>query len=380
MRLLALDIGGLTQDILLFDTSQTVENCIKMVMPSPTITLTNKIVAATRAKRSLLFTGVNMGGGPAKRALINHLKAGFTAHATMEAATTFDDDIDEVTKWGVRIIQQVEMSQNENVERIETRDLDLPAIKKALIAFDVTPRFDGIAIAVLDHGAAPSGVSDRLFRFQHLHQVIKTRRELIAFAYIDNEIPAYLTRMKAAMQSVEKDIPALVMDTPIAAVLGCLEDKEVACHGHKVIVNVGNFHTLAFHLQHDSILGLFEHHTHLLTRNRMEDLIVKLIKGTLTNEDVYNDGGHGCLILGSRKEMPFVSVTGPQRALISGSNLSPYFAAPYGDMMLTGCFGLVRAFAQRMEAWRTEIEGALDESLSCLHCTEESSRKRFLLG
>lgn len=364
MRLLALDIGGLTQDILLFDTSQTVENCVKMVMPSPTITLANKIVAATEAKRSLFFTGVNMGGGASKKALINHLKAGLRAYATAEAATTFDDDLDEVTKWGVRIIREGEVSQNENVERIETRDLDLSAIEKTLIAFDAGSHFDGIAVAVLDHGAAPSGVSDRLFRFQHLHRVIKPRRELIAFAYLCNEIPSHLTRMKAVVKSVEKHIPILVMDTPIAAVLGSLEDKEVTCHAHKLVVNMGNFHTLAFHLQHDSVLGFLEYHTHLLTRDKVEDLIVRLVKGKLSNEEVYNDGGHGCLILESRKDVPFVSVTGPQRALMSGSNLRPYFAAPYGDMMLTGCFGLVRAFAQRVETWRTEIQMALNKSLS----------------
>ncbi len=363
MRLLALDIGGLTQDILLFDTSQAVANCVKMVMPSPTITLANKIVAATRARRSLFFTGVNMGGGPSKRALLNHLKSGLVACATAEAAATFDDDIDEVAKWGVRIIREGEMSQNKDIERIETRDLDLTAIEKTLAAFDVDQHLDGIAMAVLDHGAAPAGVSDRIFRFQHLDQVIKLRRELIAFAYLDNEIPSYLTRMKAVVQSVKKHIPILVMDTPIAAVLGSLEDKEVKCHAHKVVVNVGNFHTLAFHLQHDSVLGFLEHHTHHLTRDKVEDLVVKLVKGELSNQEVYNDGGHGCLILESRKDVPFVSVTGPQRALISGSNLNPYFAAPYGDMMLTGCFGLVRAFAQRVETWGTEIQTTLNKNL-----------------
>ena len=147
MRLLALDIGGLTQDILLFDTSQTIENCIKMVMPSPTVTVANKIIAATRAKRSLLFTGVNMGGGPSKKALTNHLKAGLKVYATAEAAATVDDDLDEVARWGVRIMREGKMSQNENIERINTRDLDLSAIEKTLIAFGVAPHFDGIAVA-----------------------------------------------------------------------------------------------------------------------------------------------------------------------------------------------------------------------------------------
>jgi uncharacterized protein (DUF1786 family) len=326
MRLLALDIGGLTQDILLFDTSQVVENCVKMVMPSPTVTLANKIVATTKAKRSLFLTGVNMGGGPSKRALLKHIEAGLAAYATAEAAATFDDDVGEVAKWGVRIIGEGEMPRNEDVEMIETRDLNLAAIETTLMAFDVSPRLDGIAVAVFDHGAAPAGVSDRLFRFQYLRQATKLRRELIAFAYLADEIPSHLTRMKAVAQSVDKHIPLLVMDTSIAAVLGSLEDREVACHAHKLVINAGNFHTLAFHLQHDSVLGFLEHHTRRLTREKLEDLVVRLVRGELSHEEVYNDGGHGCLILESRKDVPFVSVTGPQRALMSGSNLKPYFA------------------------------------------------------
>lgn len=364
MRLLALDIGGLTQDILLFDTSRAVENCVKMVMPSPTAILADKIMAATKTNRNILLTGVNMGGGPSKRMLMNHIKSGLSAYATAEAAATFDDDIDKVREWGVRIIEEGEMSQDEDLQRIETRDVDLSAIEKALLAFDVDPHLDGIAAAVLDHGAAPTGVSDRLFRFQHLHRVMKLRRELITSAYLADEIPSYLTRMKALAESLEKPIPLLVMDTPIAAVLGSLEDKEVRSRPYRVIINVGNFHTLAFHLEHDSVLGFWEHHTNRLTRDKVENLVFRLVRGELSHEDVYNDGGHGCLILEGREDVPFVSVTGPQRALMSGSNLGPHFAAPHGDMMLTGCFGLVRAFALRVETWSKEMQAALNKSLS----------------
>jgi len=364
MRLLAIDIGGLTQDILLFDTSRAIENCIKMVMPSPTAILAKKIMAATKTNRSLFLTGVNMGGGPSKKVLINHIKAGLAAYATAEAAATFDDDINKVSEWGVRIVKEGEMSQNQDVQRIETRDLDLSAIEKTLSAFDVDPHLDGIAAAVLDHGAAPAGVSDRLFRFQHLREALKVRRELIAFAYLADEIPSYLTRMKALAESVEKPVPLLVMDTPVAAVLGSLEDKEVRHRAHKVIINVGNFHTLAFHLEHDSVLGIWEHHTNLLTRDKVENLVSRLVRGDLSHEEIYDDSGHGCLILEGREEVPFVSVTGPQRALMSGSNLRPYFAAPHGDMMLTGCFGLVRAFALRVGTWSNEMQTVLDKSLS----------------
>jgi hypothetical protein len=40
-----------------------------------------------------------------------------------------------------------------------------------------------------------------------------------------------------------------------------------------------------------------------------------------------------------------VAVTGPRRGLMRGSTLRPYFAVPYGDMMIAGCFGLLRAVA-----------------------------------
>ena len=42
-----------------------------------------------------------------------------------------------------------------------------------------------------------------------------------------------------------------------------------------------------------------------------------------------------------------------------GSRLAPYFAAPHGDMMISGCFGMLRAFAYRHPGSREEVEAAL---------------------
>ena len=359
MRLLAIDIGGFTQDILIFDSSQTIENCFKMVLPSPTTILARRIQAATKARRAIFFTGVNMGGGPSKRALAEHLRAGGKAYATIGAAATFDDNIDEVAKLGVIIVPAGENISTKNTEIIETRDLDLPKIERALETFGIEADFDGIAVAVFDHGAAPPGTSDRKFRFQHLEQVVNTKNELTAFAYLATEIPHHLTRMKAVAQSITRHIPILLMDTPVAAALGSLEEDKVASQNHKVLVNVGNFHTLAFHLQGNSILGFFEHHTGKLTRSKTEKLITRMVKGDLSNEEVFNDSGHGCFIIGSSYKAPFVSITGPRRVLMSGSKLKPYFATPYGDMMRTGCVGLIRAFAHKIEKWQAEIDSSL---------------------
>jgi uncharacterized protein (DUF1786 family) len=63
MRILAVDVGTGTQDILLFDSDLEPENCFKLVMPSPTMKVARTVKAATRRGEPLLLTGVTMGGG-----------------------------------------------------------------------------------------------------------------------------------------------------------------------------------------------------------------------------------------------------------------------------------------------------------------------------
>ena len=84
MKILALDIGTGTQDILLFDSSKTIENCLKMVMPSPTWIAAQRINHATEKNQGLVLTGVNMGGGPSTSAAISPIGAGLPLYATRE--------------------------------------------------------------------------------------------------------------------------------------------------------------------------------------------------------------------------------------------------------------------------------------------------------
>ena len=64
MQILTVDIGTGTQDVLLFDSERELENCFKLVLPSPTVVTANRIRAATAARRRLVLQGVTMGGGP----------------------------------------------------------------------------------------------------------------------------------------------------------------------------------------------------------------------------------------------------------------------------------------------------------------------------
>jgi len=359
VRVLAVDVGTGTQDILLFDSEVELENCTQMIVPSPTQLVAQQIRAATAAREPIFLTGVTMGGGPCAWAAEDHLRAGLPIYATPAAAQTFDDDLANVERLGVRLVE----IPPRDTRRIEMRDFDLPAILSSLDSFGISPELDAIAVAVFDHGAAPPGVSDRLFRFEYIAETI-VQNDLAAFAYLREEIPASLTRMAAVAASTPDDLPLLLMDTGPAAVLGALEDARVRAACPALVVNVGNFHTLAFHVEGERILGLFEHHTGELLPAELEAYLRKLADGTITNAEVFADMGHGALVAAAASRPPeLLAVVGPRRGMLAGSALQPYFAVPHGDMMLAGCFGCLRALARKRPEWRSSIERALDRGM-----------------
>ena len=362
IRILTVDVGTGTQDILLFESGKTIENCFKMVMPSPTVIVANRIKRATERGQPILLTGVTMGGGPCQWAARDHALAGFSVAVTPDAGRTFDDDLTMVSKMGFEVIEDEEAKrriQVGGVTHIEMRDFDADAILHALQAFDVEPRVDALALAAFDHGAAPAGVSDRRFRFDFIANTVRRSPVASAFAYMERDVPASLTRLQAVATSAkryleksgsEMDAPLLLMDTGSAAALGALDDPVVREQERCILCNIGNFHALAFHLVSGKIVGIFEHHTGELTKEMLERFLEKLAVGTLTNEEIFSTNGHGALLLNtaSRGEsFPFLAVTGPRRELLRGSSLHPYEAVPHGDMMLTGNYGLLRALASR---------------------------------
>lgn len=367
VKILAIDVGTGTQDIFLFDSDKEVENCIKMVMPSPTQVMAGQVRAATRLGEPILITGVTMGGGPSHWAVMDHVRAGFPVYATPCAAQTFDDDLDGVRRMGIEVVGEDEAASLTVDRRIAFKDLYLDQVATAIAAFGGDPAFDLLAVAVFDHGAAPPGYSDRIFRFDYIRDRViengsRIRPTLASFAFPAAEVPPSMTRLRAVADSYQGDKPVLVMDTGPAAVLGTLEDPRVAASRTSLAVNVGNFHTLAFHLDGDRIAGLFEHHTGELSQAELVDYLAKLADGSLTNQEIYDDSGHGALIAdGSRARPEITAVTGPRRALLAGSPVSPYFAVPHGDMMIAGCFGLLRAVADRRPDLGEAIASRLDQ-------------------
>lgn len=364
MRLLAIDVGTGTQDVLLFDTEREPENCVQLVLPSPTLIVAERIRAATAEGKGVLLTGLTMGGGPSAWAVEAHRKARLPLWATPDAARTFNDDLEQVVgDLGLELVSEDEatgLARREDVAVIECRDLMLPEIVAALEAGGVSPKYDALAVAVFDHGNAPRGVSDRAFRFEYLRTRLAQGSGLAGFAFRREEIPASMTRLLAAVTRAPAGIPTIVMDTAPAAILGSLDDPVVARAPNKVVVNIGNFHTLGFAMSNGAVTGLFEHHTGLVDAAKLEVLVRKLASGKLTNDEVFADHGHGALSFGNVDSKNLLTVVlGPRRAMLRSSALQPYEAVPHGDMMLAGCFGLVRAFAALYPEWQGEVEEAL---------------------
>jgi len=367
MRILAIDIGTGTQDVFLFDSRLDMENGFKLVAPSPTMVIRRQIQRATLAREAILLTGVTMGGGPCGWAAEAHVRAGLKLYATANAARTLNDDLDQLEReLGVRIVSEEEASRLTDVTRIRLRDFDWDAVRASFAALGCDLHPAAVGVAVFDHGAAPPGVSDRQFRFDYLEARSRQVNRLSAFAYRAGEVPASLTRLQAVVDSAHGlDVPLVVMDTAPAAILGALLDPTARGAERLMVVNIGNFHTLAFRLGPGGIEGIFEHHTGLLTRPRLESFLRAFADGSLTRESVFNDHGHGALLLDpcplpldSGRETPLV--TGPRRSILQGSPLRPRCAAPYGDMMMTGCFGLLQAMGELLPQAGAAIHPSLE--------------------
>jgi uncharacterized protein (DUF1786 family) len=374
MKILTVDIGTGTQDIFLYDSNLDIENGFKLVLPSPTMMIHRRLKQSLPSRRPILLTGHQMGGGPSAWAIEEYARAGIPVYMTPPAATTLNDELDKVEKLGIKIVSEEESRQLSEVSKIELKDFDFELISKTFADYGVSlDDLEAIAVAVFDHGNAPAGVSDRQFRFDYLDERIKAKNSLSAFAYPSNDIPKIMTRLQSVADSAGNlPCPLVVMDTAPAAMLGANFDPTVMKRERKIIVNVGNFHTLAFRLG-DGIEGVFEHHTGEIDLPKLEKYIRALADGSLKHQDIFDDMGHGALVYGDNpfefgKDDFDVVVTGPRRSMFnlesvqqaaSLQRLRPYFAVPFGDMMIAGCFGLLAATAEVMPNLAEPILGSL---------------------
>jgi uncharacterized protein (DUF1786 family) len=228
MRVLAVDVGTGTADVLLTRPGQPLENAVRLVVPSRTQVVGALIREATARGQTVLFTGPVMGGGASGMAMKAHLRAGHSFVATEQAALTFADDLDRVRDAGVRVVD--DGTARELRERLPTGalavvdsgDLEPRTLRQALALLGAEPVFDAVAVAVQDHGFTPHG-SNRVFRFELWEQAVAERRLITDLFYRGDSAPAALTRLRAAAALARQLAgvgSTLVADTGPAALYG----------------------------------------------------------------------------------------------------------------------------------------------------------------
>jgi uncharacterized protein (DUF1786 family) len=359
MKILAIDIGLGTQDILLYDDSKNLENCVKIVLPSPTKIFIEKAKEITKKHRNLLVKGEIIGGGPLKNLFLSHIKNGFKVVMTEKAAYTIRNNLEEVEELGIKIVKNEDELEKFDGEVLELKEVDLKVLEDFLLKFNEKIfDVDFVAVAVQDSGVAPKGMENRRFRLQKIREFLSKNPKPESLAFKENEVPPYFLRMKVAVEAVKRQLPntkILVMDTAPAAILGCLKDPLVEKEGtgEVLAVNAGNAHTMAtIVFDRETIGGIAEHHTQMLKPEKAEWLLKGLVTGKITDEDVRNDGGHGVFYLETFKptkiEKVRIVVTGPNRKILEKiGDIKVSFATPAGDVMMTGTFGLVEAVKRK---------------------------------
>ncbi len=336
MRVFTLDVGSGTQDFLFSDTNDVKTSIktgkgMKAILPSPTKIIANKI----KRSQHILLHGYTMGGGTNKKAAVEHAKK-FKVFCTKKAALSFSDSLKKVESWGIKIVNSEE-DVEEDVEKIEMKDVDWEFFQNILKVLDVNLSEIISVVAVQDHGFSIEK-SNRKYRFELFEKVLKKGAALSDFLYEMKKVPEYYNRMKSVVESyLDSGLNGelYVVDTVFAAVAGC---KSEVKNFPALLLNFGNSHFVGIIVNRDGeITSMFEHHTKVI-KNRgkewIKNFVEKFIRGEIQFEDVYKDGGHGAYV-GEVVDVKEIISTGPR------VDLSP-FKIVSGDLMITGNIGMFK--------------------------------------
>lgn len=333
---LCIDIGSGTQDALLARPDMEPENWPRFVLPAPARLVAQRIRALTQLGRPLWLYGKNMGGG-FTRALQAHKAAGFTVAISPEAACAIHDSADVVRSMGFTICPHAP----EGSVPVPLYDYS-PPYWEGLLRQAGLPLPHLVVAAAQDHGVHPEG--NREGRMRHWRALLEKSPHPTDWIYT---VPTpSLTRLGTLHASTGGP----VADTGTAALLGamCLPEVRSRCQREGVmLINVGNSHIVAALLYQDKIMGLYEHHTGMRTLEQTLQDLQEFRMGWLPDEQVRATGGHGTAFGAIPEEAAGFDPTfilGPKREMLRGYG---QFIAPYGDMMLAGCYGLLEGLAAK---------------------------------
>ena len=188
MRILAIDVGTGTQDIMIYDTQKELENSIKLVLPSPHLYISQQIREIE-----------NDSGGKIKKSIIEHMEKGYKVVMEPTCAKTIRDDLNQVKSIGIEIADKEK--DYKDYTKITMGDINITKLAEFLLGYDLEFDFDRIAIAVQDHGYNEN-MGDRDFRFEKIREKISQPISPLEFGFT-NDLPQYYTRMQAVRRIIE---------------------------------------------------------------------------------------------------------------------------------------------------------------------------------
>ena len=346
-RILTIDIGAGTMDVLYYDTSRGVH--YKAVVKSPVLSAAQRAESA----QDILVLGTEMGGGAFASALKS--RAGRTGVLmSSSSCRTVHQDPERVRSYGIDVVSDEEAEKLKSAGQytvLESCDLQVPRLESIVRGFDVDFSFDVVGICAQDHGLAPEGMSHLDTRHYNFSSVLDVTPFPSALLYRIDEIPSHLTRLKVIAQTASSMNTGeiYVMDSGMSAVLGALMDREAAARHRCLVMDVATSHTIGAAFNGGELYGFFEYHTRDVSCRRIEILLQKLADGTIEHKTILSEGGHGAYV---RKSFGFdntdmIVATGPRRGILEGSSLAIHYGAPLGDNMMTGTVGLVEAIRRR---------------------------------
>jgi uncharacterized protein (DUF1786 family) len=354
MKALAIDIGAGTRDILLYDPAGQLENCIKLVLPSPSPLFSARVAEETARGNDIYFEGCVIGGGSFSRAVKRHVAEGHKVYMSGATAYCLRNNLDDVRAAGVELVEEEPEGFSGTVIRLD--ELDLSPLEALLNSVGRSlEELAAAAVAVQDHGTYPAGESNRKTRLAFMRERLQEDPRPSRLAFSEGEVPGQFPRMASAMARMREQLDCgrlMVMDTAPAAIAGCLADElvEGALGGNLLVINAGNGHTMCCILSNGSIVGLLEHHTRYLDPPAAFEAYLELFcDGKASDSDGFMERGHGLFYLEDPPgfdRIDLVAVTGPKRSLLRESGLDVYYPSPGGDMMMTGPMGLVRVLGE----------------------------------
>lgn len=345
MKILAMDIGLGTQDILLYDSNKNYENMCKLVFSSPTQRFADRLRQLSKRYNTIVIYGYTIGGGPSKFAILDLLKQQRRVIITEKAALTVTENLDELQQLGAEIIDDGDVGRylkQYKESSIELKEIDFKTLREIFNSFnEEISDIDAIAVAVQDHGIPSERQSHREFRFNVLKESLLKGGRAQDFSYTLDKIPSFLKRMISIANEIKNtipNVPGIIMDTAPATLFGIMYDEYLTYPDIFLGVNVGNGHTLAAVFEDKRAVAFFEHHTRLLNPQKIEFFLNKFIDGELTFENVFGDEGHGALYAKKipRSEIKDFFGIGPNRFMLRKVNLKFKFPAPMGDVMMAG--------------------------------------------